>query len=221
MKPIYPTPLAIRFTNLLILIKQQVALAVKQDPDGPTNSKVGGSDRVEKLQSSSDKLQLWASTLIVRRPTKESLVGDVLETLEVSHSSLCDELHGIFSDIASLVSKCVLQSSAAENAIAIDMLMYCSDGQYCGWDQYLKELDDLIPKIRQKYAELQQEEVSGPPRQSLVLCFGEWFSTCHGLRRCRSDIRVPDGGGVASFSSLLILRAVMCRIAKIVEESAA
>ena len=105
MKPTYPTPLAIRFANLLILIKQQVAQAVKQDADRPTNSQVGSSDRVEKLQSLSHKLQLWACRLVVRRPMKERLVGDVLEALEVSNSSLCDELHGIFSAIASHVIK--------------------------------------------------------------------------------------------------------------------
>ena len=100
--------------------------------------------------------------------------------------------------------------------------MYCSDA-HCGWDQYPKELEDLISKICREYADLQREGVPGPLRQSLVLCFGEWFETCHALRRCRrpSDIRVPDGGGVASFSSLLILRALMCRVTKIVEESAA
>lgn len=35
------------------------------------------------------------------------------------------------------------------------------------------------------------------------------------------DIRLLDGGGVASFSSLLILRALMRRIARILEQSAA
>lgn len=218
MKPTYPTPLAVRFANLSMLIKQQVALAGKQHPNQSIASIVAGDVRVERLQSSSDKLQLWAS--IVRRPMKESLVGDVLESLEVSGSSLCDELHGIFSGIASHVIKCVLQSSAVENEIAIEMLMCCSDGP-CGWDQYLKKLGDLIPKIHQEYADFQREEVPRPSRQRLVLCFGEWFSTSHGLRRCHSDIRLPDGGGVASFSSLLILRALMCRITKIIEESAA
>ena len=46
---------------------------------------------------------------------KENLVGDVLETLKVSESRLCGELHGIFPDIASHVSQCVFQSSAVEN----------------------------------------------------------------------------------------------------------
>lgn len=105
MKPIYPTPLAIRFANLLILIKQQIALAVTQDADRQENGEVEGSDRVEKLQDLSERLQLWASLLTVRRPRKESLIGDLLEALEVAKSSLCDQLHGIFSDIADRVLK--------------------------------------------------------------------------------------------------------------------
>ena len=103
MKPTYPTPLAIRFANLLTLIKQQVAEAAAQDPDRATDGAVEGSDRVEKLGNLADGLQIWASMLIVRRPTKESLVGDVLEALEVEKSSLCDQLHGVFSDIAERV----------------------------------------------------------------------------------------------------------------------
>lgn len=36
-----------------------------------------------------------------------------------------------------------------------------------------------------------------------------------------SDIRDPDGGGVTSFSSLLILRALMLRVTEIIKRSAA
>ena len=39
--------------------------------------------------------------------------------------------------------------------------------------------------------------------------------------RLLSDIRISDGGGVASFSSLLILRALMPQITTIIKESAA
>ena len=35
-----------------------------------------------------------------------------------------------------------------------------------------------------------------------------------------SDIRDPDGGGVTSFSSLLIVRALMLRVTEIIKSSA-
>ena len=104
MTPTYRAPLAIRFENLFAFIKQQIALADEKDAGRQTDSEM---EKVESLRRLSNLLDLWASSLTVRRPTKESLVGDVLEAIDMSDPLLNGKLHRLISDIATHISKYV------------------------------------------------------------------------------------------------------------------
>lgn len=105
MYPTYRAPLAIQFENLSLYIKNEIAHTVKESPRTRTNSEENGNDRVNNLQNACDKLQLWASMLAFRSSSKDSLVGDVLEAIDVSESDLGERLHRVFSGIAAHVSK--------------------------------------------------------------------------------------------------------------------
>lgn len=105
MHPTYRAPLAIRFENLSLYIKHEIAHPVEKTPHTPPNSEENGSDRVKKIQNACDKLQLWASMLTFRHTSKDSLVGDVLEAIDVSEPDLSERLHSVFSGIATHISK--------------------------------------------------------------------------------------------------------------------
>ena len=84
-------------------------------------------------------------------------------------------------------------------------------------ESLLLELDSLVWPLRDEYARHLDKSGSTSPRPSIILCLGVSSETRYIVRMFKL-IKNVDGGGVRSFSSLLILRTLMCKVQDVIRK---
>ena len=105
------------------------------------------------------------------------------------------------------------------------LIRFCSAlfdtrGEITAYLANLKILSDLVKTIRAEHKRLSQNQDFGglATRESVVLCLGKCSWTYTMLVANCYSCGCEDAGGVRSLSSLMILRELMAKVTKIIEE---
>ena len=186
--PRKPVVLSVRFEEVLALCNHQIRRLAELSKNEESAGQSAG-----KLEDVSYRLRRWANEIRCSTSTGQASAIEVLEALD-GKPNLAGKLHELLDAIAASLLKFTLSSSLN---IEFESIL-----------ENVAMLEHMIEDVRSQFQEILNDNSGEILRGSVVLCFGLQNSCCTSYTIV-SDWQILDGGGVRSYSSLLILRRLM------------